>query len=363
MKHICLIIISILGFNVSSGASSEKIFQDEISYLRMQKSELQKEKAQFKKALNQSKVRNASALSKLEARKTVLRQEIANQKRLLKSQKSLNNKLSKLKALYGEEQSLSSLLNSSIEDLEKLYPDSAKFTKKESSFYNLKGIKTDGVIYSIVPEISFAQAKDNKLYKLALNTEEKFMAVQELPKNYLKDIQNNKEFNLLVSTGRVSEVPLTKMATFVDKIKKSGSIGVLIALIGLCALLLFIYRFFKVATLNKRFESFSKNEALTFFKPFESYAKPFFVLAAVAPLMGLLGTVTGMIGTFQVITEKGAGDPRTLSGGISEALLTTQFGLILAIPCLFAGHIILSRLKTHKNTIDSLSSEQTGVAL
>ena len=58
------------------------------------------------------------------------------------------------------------------------------------------------------------------------------------------------------------------------------------------------------------------------------------VVAAVAPLLGLLGTVTGMIGTFAMITEHGTGDPRLLSGGISEALLTTQFGLMVAIPAL-----------------------------
>ena len=58
------------------------------------------------------------------------------------------------------------------------------------------------------------------------------------------------------------------------------------------------------------------------------------VVASVAPLLGLLGTVTGMIGTFGMITEHGTGDPRLLSGGISEALLTTQFGLMVAIPAL-----------------------------
>ncbi len=56
------------------------------------------------------------------------------------------------------------------------------------------------------------------------------------------------------------------------------------------------------------------------------------VLAAIAPLLGLLGTVTGMINTFQVITVYGAGDPRMMSGGISEALITTKLGLAVAIP-------------------------------
>ncbi|MCD8533828.1 MAG: MotA/TolQ/ExbB proton channel family protein [Verrucomicrobia bacterium] len=56
--------------------------------------------------------------------------------------------------------------------------------------------------------------------------------------------------------------------------------------------------------------------------------------AAVAPLLGLLGTVTGMINTFKLITLFGTGDARSLSSGISEALITTEFGLIVAIPAL-----------------------------
>ena len=58
------------------------------------------------------------------------------------------------------------------------------------------------------------------------------------------------------------------------------------------------------------------------------------VLAAIAPLLGLLGTVTGMINTFHVITVYGTGDPRLMAGGISEALITTQLGLAVAIPIL-----------------------------
>ena len=57
-------------------------------------------------------------------------------------------------------------------------------------------------------------------------------------------------------------------------------------------------------------------------------------LAAVAPLLGLLGTVSGMIATFNTISTAGTGNPRLLSGGISEALITTQFGLMVAIPLL-----------------------------
>jgi biopolymer transport protein ExbB len=66
------------------------------------------------------------------------------------------------------------------------------------------------------------------------------------------------------------------------------------------------------------------------------------ISAAAAPLLGLLGTVTGIINTFKLITVFGSGDVKMLSGGISEALITTEFGLIVAIPSLLL-HAFLSR--------------------
>ncbi len=78
-------------------------------------------------------------------------------------------------------------------------------------------------------------------------------------------------------------------------------------------------------------------------KPKLERLMPFIALtAATAPLLGLLGTVTGMINTFRMITVFGTGDPKLLSAGISEALITTEYGLIVAIPCLLL-HALLAR--------------------
>jgi len=66
------------------------------------------------------------------------------------------------------------------------------------------------------------------------------------------------------------------------------------------------------------------------------------VTAATAPLLGLLGTVSGMIRTFNLITVFGSGDPKPLAGGISEALVTTLFGLVVAVPALVL-HAFLAR--------------------
>ncbi len=80
--------------------------------------------------------------------------------------------------------------------------------------------------------------------------------------------------------------------------------------------------------------------------PLEKFLATLNILAAIAPLLGLLGTVTGMISTFQVITLYGTGDPRMMSGGISEALITTQLGLAVAIPIMLMHHMLQRRVET-----------------
>lgn len=76
------------------------------------------------------------------------------------------------------------------------------------------------------------------------------------------------------------------------------------------------------------------------------------VIAAVAPLLGLLGTVTGMIETFDIITEFGTGDPKLLSGGISAALVTTMQGLIVAIPLLLLGNLLSGWAQNIKDSME-----------
>ena len=82
------------------------------------------------------------------------------------------------------------------------------------------------------------------------------------------------------------------------------------------------------------------------------------ILAAVAPLMGLLGTVTGMIITFQAITIFGAGDPKAMAGGISGALITTVLGLLVAIPTVLLHTIVNGRAQ---RIIHILDEQTTGM--
>ncbi|CCK81443.1 ExbB: biopolymer transport protein [Desulfobacula toluolica Tol2] len=89
--------------------------------------------------------------------------------------------------------------------------------------------------------------------------------------------------------------------------------------------------------------------AMPLFSRLERFLATIAVLAAVSPLFGLLGTVTGMITTFDVITLFGTGNARAMAGGISEALVTTQSGLLVSIPGLFMS-VFLYRQSSRART-------------
>ncbi|MDX8382279.1 MAG: MotA/TolQ/ExbB proton channel family protein [Ghiorsea sp.] len=69
------------------------------------------------------------------------------------------------------------------------------------------------------------------------------------------------------------------------------------------------------------------------------------VIGTLLPMLGLLGTVTGMINVFEVIALHGTGDPQEMAHGISQALLTTASGLVIAIPVIFFHHVLAQRLQ------------------
>ncbi|HYE98472.1 MAG TPA: MotA/TolQ/ExbB proton channel family protein [Planctomycetota bacterium] len=77
-------------------------------------------------------------------------------------------------------------------------------------------------------------------------------------------------------------------------------------------------------------------------------------LTGLLPLLGLLGTVTGMLGTFDVLRLHGTGEPRLLAGGIREALITTEAGLLLALPVLVIHQILTARLRRAETSLDLL---------
>lgn len=97
--------------------------------------------------------------------------------------------------------------------------------------------------------------------------------------------------------------------------------------------------------------------------PLDRFGSAILVIASVSPLLGLLGTVTGMIATFDVITEFGTGDPKLLSGGISIALVTTKLGLIIAIPALLMGSLLSAWARNIKRDMEHAALRVTNVFL
>ena len=75
------------------------------------------------------------------------------------------------------------------------------------------------------------------------------------------------------------------------------------------------------------------------------------MLSGVAPLLGLLGTVAGMISTFEVIMQFGTGNAQALAAGISEALITTETGLLIAVPGLFTAHVMKRRIRREQQKL------------
>lgn len=173
---------------------------------------------------------------------------------------------------------------------------------------------------------------------------------------------------------------LTKEPDLIERFHQGGLVGYLIAALGLVALLTSL---FKIAVMSKIKSGFNKqldnldrisldnplgrvinvgresseldleslelkfSEAIHRETPrLSKYHSLLKIIAVIAPLMGLLGTVVGMIITFQSITLYGTGDPKLMASGISSALVTTVLGLIVAIPTLFFHNYLSDQSKS-----------------
>jgi biopolymer transport protein ExbB len=76
-----------------------------------------------------------------------------------------------------------------------------------------------------------------------------------------------------------------------------------------------------------------------------------------APLMGLLGTITGMMGSFRILSEKGVNEPNAITGGVAEALIATATGLVIALICLVAYNYLSARIKEFIYEVEGASSK------
>ena len=196
------------------------------------------------------------------------------------------------------------------------------------------------------------------------------------------------EFGLDVTRGQILAL-LVESPTVTDRINQGGIVGYCIIGLGFIGLLIAIWRFIglttdsrKVAAQLKRDTASTDNPLGRVLAAYESNQSAdtetielklseaalkempgltkgllfIKVISVVAPLMGLLGTVTGMIKTFQVITLYGAGDPKMMAGGISQALMTTVLGLVVAIPMVLLHTIVSGQSRKVINILQSQSA-------
>ncbi len=120
------------------------------------------------------------------------------------------------------------------------------------------------------------------------------------------------------------------------------------------AVSLLVTRFLKNRTHNPRVDLYILDETvMEIVTVLDRHLAFIGILAAVAPLLGLLGTVTGMMATFDIISMFGTGNARAMAGGISEALVTTQTGLVVAIPGLYMHGFLVKRAEKLKVLIAS----------
>ncbi len=270
--------------------------------------------------------------------------------------------------------------------------NSSVLSKTQGTFYSKSGEEKQGTLLQLGPVARFAEV-DGKIAALYPSGEGTFRVWQWLGSDAkeLSDQQIPETLSFFLYDNPEKEFTAQQEKTVMDVMRSGGLIGWIIVVMGLFALIISFLRFALLRKAQTRSESsiqsalkkveagdveeaqhllLRENDAvsrvltktLSFLKSepnkvedgimeaiikesqlIDRFGVVILVIASVAPLMGLLGTVTGMISTFDIITMYGTGNPKLLSGGISEALVTTMFGLIVAIPALLVGQFLSAK--------------------
>ncbi len=307
--------------------------------------------------------------------------------------------------LPGREEFLSKLGQSralpDIEDLEKLYAtllqemiESGKVTRFRTSVVAVNGQESEREVvrvgaFNAVSEGEYLvwSTETGKLAELGRQPAAKYHSTAS-------DLQEATSgivpFALDPARGAILQV-LIKTPSFVERLQYGGVVGYTIIGLGTLTFLIGLSRMIALMIVSMRVKAQRKNPGTIGKNPLgrvlsvyqdnrvsdietlelkmeeailqetsklERFLWMIKVVSAVAPLMGLLGTVTGMIRTFQIITLFGTGDPKLMAGGISEALVTTMLGLLAAIPLVLLHSWLASISKT---VIDILEEQGTGL--
>ena len=288
----------------------------------------------------------------------------------------------------------------SIEEIERLWyelqremTESGKVTRFTVEVTNLDGSKSDQEVIR-VGDYNLISGSEYLNYDLGTGQ------ISQVPKqpssrftSSVSDLMDATSgfvpFALDPTRGQLLQLQ-KEVPTIEERIHQGGTPGYVIIVLGIIALLLSIERFFTLAIVGRRVNNQIGNpgnadtgnplgrilqvyhdnpdidpenlvlkldEAILKEEPAINARIAFIkIISMVAPLLGLLGTVIGMIITFQAITLFGTGDPKTMAGGISQALITTVLGLCVAIPTVLLHAIVYARASSIKHVLSEQSA-------
>lgn len=242
-------------------------------------------------------------------------------------------------------------------------------------------IVTEGVYLRYLP-------KTNQLMALPRQPPQRYM---DIARHFESERNQNVAFVLDPSRGTLLNL-LTQAPNVEERVAQGGMIGYIILGIGVVGLLIAFERYFYLLVVGFNIKRQMKRESISLKNPLgrimsvyqdsnadletlnlqideailretpklEKRVDLLGVLGAIAPLLGLLGTVIGMIETFQSIALFGTGDPKLMSGGISQALVTTGLGLIVAIPVMLLHGFIQGK---SSRLVQILDEESAGLVV
>lgn len=289
----------------------------------------------------------------------------------------------------------------SIKELEEMWyllqqeiTESGKVSQFKAAVTDLKGIEGVRQVTRVGAFNTVADGKyliwmgdDGRLTELGRQPPGRFLSTASALEGAKEGLVR---FALDPSRGRILSL-LVKTPNFWERIQFGGIIGYIIIFLGIVAVLVGFLRFIVLSVVGAKVRAQQGKATPSTGNPLGRIMKVYAdnpdlevealdlkleesiireqarldrflwaikVVSVVAPLMGLLGTVTGMIRTFQAITLYGTGDPQLMAGGISEALVTTMLGLIVAIPLVLL-HSSLRSLTRH--VMDVLGEQSTGI--
>jgi biopolymer transport protein ExbB len=334
-----------------------------------------------------------------------------NQQRIITARQALDERLGALKELFGVLQTVSGdtqgRFAASLTNIE--YPDRSRFLvqlgNKMAGASSLPSIEDIEQLWHMLQQEvveSGNVSRFNHLVTKANGEQEEMEVIRVGSFNLVSDngylkYENNDiselggeavNFGVDVTRGGILAL-LVESPTLRDRIEQGGIVGYCIIALGIIGLLIAIMRWLALSTADRKVKAQLKSDTASTDNPLgrvlaayesnrgadtetielklseaalkemPSLTKGLLfikVVSAVAPLMGLLGTVTGMIKTFQVITLYGAGDPKMMAGGISQALMTTVLGLVVAIPMVLLHTVVSGKSRKIVNILQSQSA-------